>query len=255
MKYNRFLPLIIPLISLVLFETFYFKHNLIYVSIVFVLLSFWFAIRQFIVAGNSQDHWYEFFIPPAALVLGTIVFITMVTNNFLIQLLLIGIIIWLYFYFRMLYSYLIHFNLRQKEGLKNFSTYGNFLAFYFIISSIYGIRSFLNYEIWPLMLIFLVATILIIYQLFWINGIKWRNGSFYVFLLTLVLTELAWATTFLTLSFYILGLIVAIAYYILTGLTKFYIEGELDKKIVKLYLIFGFTSILVVLLTARWFEI
>jgi hypothetical protein len=32
------------------------------------------------------------------------------------------------------------------------------------------------------------------------------------------------------------------------------LQGELDRKIVKSYLIFGLTSILVVLLSARWFE-
>jgi hypothetical protein len=254
MKYNRFLPLIVPMLALVLLEVYYFKHSLIYVTTVITLLALFFAIRQFLIAGNSSDRWYNYFISPAVLLLGSMAFSTMVVGSWLVQILLIGVTVWLYYYLRMLYVYLIHFNLRQKEGLKNFSTYGNFLSFYFIISSLYGIRAFLDYDVWPLMLIFLVATLLIIYQLFWINGVKWREGSFYILLLTLVLTELAWATTFLTLSFYILGLIIAIAYYILTGLTRFYLQGELDKKIVKSYLIFGLTSILIVLLSARWFE-
>lgn len=253
MKYNRFLPLFVPLLALILLEVYYFSHGLIYVTTIIILLTLFFAIRQFLIAGNSSDHWYNYFISPAVLLLGAITFSTMAVGGWLVQLLLISVTVWLYYYLRMLYIYLIHFNLRQKEGLKNFSTYGNFLSCYFIASSLYGIRAFLDYDVWPLILIFLLAIFLIIYQLFWINGIKWREGSFYVLLLTLVLTELAWATTFLTLSFYILGLIVTIAYYILTGLSRFYIQGELDKKIIKSYLIFGLASILVVLLSARWF--
>ncbi|MCX6796502.1 MAG: hypothetical protein NTW06_03315, partial [Candidatus Falkowbacteria bacterium] len=185
----------------------------------------------------------------------TIDFTTMLSICLLVQLFLIGIVVLIYFYLRLLYIYLVNFNLQKKESLENFSAYGNFLAFYFLSSFLYGIRAFLNFSVWPLMLIFLAAAVLIIYEIFWINSINLKVGSFYVLLLSLVLTELAWALTFLTLSFYILGLIITIGYYILIGLTKFYLKGQLDKKIIKLYLIFGFTSVLIVLLSARWFEI
>jgi len=71
-------------------------------------------------------------------------------------------------------------------------------------------------------------------------------------LVCLVLVELAWSISFLTLSYYILGLILAICYYILIGLVRFYLLGTLDKKIAKLYLIYGFGALLIVLLTSRW---
>ena len=255
MKYNRFLPLIIPLLDLILFETYYFKHNLIYVVAILAVLLLFFAIRQFIIAGNSGDRWYNHFISPTMLILGVIALTTMIANKWLVQILLVGTVILIYLYLRMLYIYLVNFNLKQKEGLENFSAYSNFLAFYFVASSLYGIRAFLNYEVWPLMLLLLVSVALVVYQIFWINSIKLNIGSFYILLIALVVTELAWAATFLTLSYYILGLIVAICYYILSGITRFHLKGILDGKIVKLYLFFGFSSILIVLLSARWFEI
>ncbi len=255
MKYNRFLPLIIPALILILFEAYYYKHNLIYVVAVLTVLLLFFTVRQFLIAGNSADGWYNYFISPAMLVLGSIALTTMVANKWFVQVLLVGVPILLYLYLRMLYVYLINFNLKQREGLENFSAYSNFLAFYFIASSLYGIRAFLNYEVWPLMILLLVSVSLIVYQVFWMNNIKFKISSFYVLLIALVATELAWSATFLTLSFYILGLVVTICYYVLTGITRFYLKGSLDSKIVKLYLLFGFTSILVVLLSARWFQV
>jgi len=63
---------------------------------------------------------------------------------------------------------------------------------------------------------------------------------------------LAWAASFTSLSFYILGLILAVCYYILIGLIRFYLLGRLTRQTIKLYLIFGLSSIFLVLLTAKW---
>lgn len=255
MKYNRFLPLVIPILILSFAEIYFFKNSLIYAVAIICLLLLFFAVRQFLIAGNSSDAWYNYFICPGLLIAGTISFSTLVTSKLFVQFLFFGLMVLLYSYLRTLYVYLVNFNLRQKESLENFSAYGNFLSFYFITSTLYGIRSFLNFSVWPLMLILLVVTALIIYQSLWINGVKLKISSFYTLLLSLVITELAWTATFLTLSFYILGLIVTICYYILIGLTRFYLKGELDNKVIKLYLIFGLCSMFIVLLSARWFEV
>jgi len=142
MKYNRFLPLIIPALILILFEAYYYKHNLIYVVAVLTVLLLFFTVRQFLIAGNSADGWYNYFISPAMLVLGSIALTTMVANKWFVQVLLVGVPILLYLYLRMLYVYLINFNLKQREGLENFSAYSNFLAFYFIASSYMALELF-----------------------------------------------------------------------------------------------------------------
>lgn len=255
MKYNRFLPLIIPIAILAISEIYFFNNSLIYASLVISFLLIFFAIRQFIIAGNSSEVWYNFFISPAMLYGSLIFFTTFIVGKSFVQLTIFASIILLYVYLRMLYVYLVNFNLRQHDGLENFSSYGNFLAFYALSSSLYGIRSFLNFPVWPLMIIFLIAAVLLVYQNFWINGAKFKMNSFYTLIIALVLTELAWSITFLTLSFYILGLIISVCYYILVGITRFYLKNDLDNKVIKWYLIFGLLSIFVVLLSARWFEI
>jgi hypothetical protein len=71
-------------------------------------------------------------------------------------------------------------------------------------------------------------------------------------IIVLVLTELAWAMTLLPLNFNILGLFVAIIYYL--GLTIIRLErrGGLNRRALKLPLIFSAVLIFILLLTARW---
>jgi len=252
MKYNCFLPLLISLAVIILSEIFFFWPQMIYVILVLAVLLFLFTLRQFKQASLKKEKWWNFLILPSCFYVGLIVFSSLIPNKLLVQLLFIFNIVFLYFYFRSLYYYLIKPDFYQDQSLENFSSYGNFLAFYFIASAIYGLQAFLNIPVWLLVLVMLVVIGLIVYQIIWINKINIHVGLFYILLACLILVELAWSVTFLPLSFYILGLILSICYYMLIGLIRYYLLNRLDKKIIKLYLIFGFSSIFMVLLTARW---
>ena len=151
--------------------------------------------------------------------------------------------IFIYLYFRTLYFYLVRPSKKNRLSLENLSSYGNFLAFYFIAASVYGLQSFLTILYWELMLGLLVLIAIIIYQVFWANEIGFEQGLIYIILGCLVLIELAWSISFLTLRFYILGLILAVAYYVLIGLTRFYLLGKLNQSIIKKYLIESLGSV------------
>ena len=111
MKYNRFLPLFIPLISLILSEFYFFNNKLIYVVLVVVLLLLFFAIRQFVLAGNSSEKWYNFYISPALLFSSLIFFTTLIVGKWLVQIALISATVLMHLYLKMLYIYLVNFNL------------------------------------------------------------------------------------------------------------------------------------------------
>jgi hypothetical protein len=184
--------------------------------------------------------------------IGIILFTAIIPNRSTVQLLFLLNLFFQYFYFRTVYNYLIRSEDYQNYSLENISSYGNFLGIYFMSSAIYGLQSFLNTPVWQVMLAMLLVVGLAIYQVFWTNGIVFKNGFLYILTLCLILIEIAWAATFLPSSFYILGLLFSICYYMLIGITRFYLLEKLDKRIIKLYLIYGFSSILLVLLTARW---
>lgn len=252
MQYNRFLPLIIPGVVFLFLELFYFYPKLIYVSLVFVLLLFLFAARQFVLSSEKEEKSWNILILPSVFTINLVMFSTLVSSKFFIQFLFFLCVVFLYYCFRTFYFYLIKTGSYKKYSLENISSYGNFLAFYFLASSVYGLQSFLNAPLWLLMLFLLVFIALIVYQTIWVNQINLKEGMFFLLLIDLILLELAWSISFLTLSYYILGLVLTISYYILIGLIRFYLLGILNRRHVKLYLVFGFSSILFVLLTARW---
>ena len=254
MKYNRYLPLFITLFTWLLMEWFFWQARMIYVVYALVIILFFFAIRQFVIGASHSEKWWNLAILPICFFTGLLVFSTLIPNRTLIQALFMVNALFLYVYFRTIYNFLILPKNYKSGSLENISSYGNFLAFYFIASAMYGMQVFLNIDIWLLLLIALVFIGLIIYQMLWVNRIDPRQGVLYLIIICLILAELAWSASFLTLSYYVLGLLLAVCYYVLIGLSRFHLLNRLTKATVKAYLIFGFSSILAVLLTANWFS-
>ena len=255
MKYNRFLPLLIPIAVFFLLQIFYFNPRLLYLIVVLVLLLFFFTTRQFTLASSKEKKWWNYIILPFSFFASLIIFSTMIPSKLLVQILFIINTVFLYYYFRSIFFNLIKEDYYQKFSLENLSSYGNFLAVYFWASSLYGLQVFLSIQTWPLMIGLLLIIALIAYEVMWANNIDLREGVVYIILICLVLTEIAWSASFLTLSFYILGLILAVCYYIIIGLTRFYLLKSLTPKLIKMYLIFGLSSLAIVLFTARWISI
>lgn len=252
MKYNRVLPLLNPIFVYALLELFYFKQNLVYVSLVFILLSFLFTSRQFVLASEIKEKVFNILILPSTFTISLASFVAITPNPLLVQILFFFNLVFLYLYFRTVYYFLIAPKHYKKFSLQNLSAYGNFASFYFLSSAVYGIQVFINAPIWILMIFVLISTLLIVYQVIWANMIDKKERLFYILISGLIITEIAWSISFLTLSYYVLGLILSVSYYTIIGLLRFYLLGALNKKLVKIYLIFGLSSILLVLLTSRW---
>ncbi len=257
MNFTRFLPLVIPFIIFIFFEIIFFNPKSLYLSLVFILLSILFSARQLFLASNKKEKWQNIILLPIYLSFSAVLLSIMIPLNFLfgkliIQILFILITVLLYYYFRFLYYYLMNSNKYKKKSLEYFSSYVNFLSVYLFASAIFGFQSFLNIPIWALMVLILFLIVIVSYEAMWANHITGPLSLFYISLICLCVFELSWVIAFLTLSYYILGLLIAIAYYVLIGLTRFYLLKIINKNIIKTYIILGFVSLFVVLLTARW---
>ncbi len=252
MKYNRILPLLIPFIIFALFEVFFFNPKMIYTALVFANLLIFFTITQFTKASDISGSWWNFLILPALLTTGLAAYSVLFANNFIVQLLFAFNAIFLYFYLKIIYYYLIQTKSYKNLSLENISSFGNLLIFFFVSSVVYGLQSFLNIPVWPLAIIVAVVAALIVYQMIWVNKIEAKSAFIYVLIGSLILVEFAWAMSFLPFNFNAAGLILTICYYMLAGLTRHHLLDNLQKRIVKLYLSLGFGSILLILLTTRW---
>lgn len=252
MRINRFLPLLTPLLCFVFTQLYFFNPKMIYFSVIAIELVLFFTAWQFTAASRKEEKWWNYFILPALFTLNLVVFSVLIPNKFFIQVLFFFNLIFLYLYLRSIYYYLMEHSKYKENSMQNFASYANFLSVYFLASAMFGLQAFLNASVWILMSLFLVEMLLIVYQAFWANKIDIRMGFFYIVLSGLIILEIAWSVSFLTLSYYILGLIVVICYYLMIGLVRFYLLGTLNSTQIKHYLLLGFSSILFVLLTARW---
>lgn len=248
----RFLPLVTATIVLVLFEFFFFYPKAIYVSLALSGLAIFFALWQLAKTSFVDKRWWNFFILPAVFMVGLAAYSMALSGKFFIQFLFLSNAIFIYFYLRFAYCYLIQPVLHREQTFDNVFSGGNFLAFFFAASAVYSLQSFLNAPTWLLMSVLVAVTALAVYQSMWANKID--IGARYVYILAacLIIFELGWAISFLPVNYNIAGLVLAACYHIFTGLSKLYLLEKLNKKSVKAYLVFGFLSIFFVLLTARW---
>src|SRR3989339_524557 len=164
MKYNRFLPLIISIFTQILLEVFVFIPKSIYV----------------VLAGGKKEKIFPLFILPGIFTIGAVVFSTMIANKMVIQILIFFNTSFIYFYFRAIYYYLVKTELYQVYFLQNLSSYGNFLAFYFCVSAVYGLNAFLKVSIWILIILLMLVIMAIMYQILWTYKIDLKTGYFYI---------------------------------------------------------------------------
>lgn len=251
MRYNKLLPPLIPFLVFVFFEIFFLNSRMIYVSVVLSSLLILFAIRQFSLV-NLREDWWNFLVLPILFLIGIASYSSVLISRPIIQILFVVNVVFLYFYLRMAYYSLVQPIPETNLTIDNLSSYGSFLAVFFISSAMFGLQSFLNLSVWALALVMAVVIFLIVRQAFWANKIDLKASLVYILISGLILVELVWAVSFLPLNFNISGLILAACYYMLIGLVRHHLLGRLDRRTIELYLAFGFGSIFIILLSARW---
>lgn len=240
-----------PIINILLLELYSIRPKFFYFSLVLVNLIIIYSIKKLSEKKLLELELWNLAILPISFVSSIMLYSTLLTNNISIQILFITTLIFTHYYLKNVY-----FRKKEKEGRKDFfeniSSYGNFLVLFFTSASAYGLKSFLNTPIWILILMLAIIIALMVYESLWANKISMKRGGIYIFLSCLVLIQIAWSIYFLPLNYNTLGLILAICYYILIGAIKYFLRSNLNRKTVKLYLIFGFLSIILILLTAKW---
>lgn len=249
---NRFLPLLIPTLVFLLQETYFFYPRSIYLTAVLAILLIFFAVWQFGRASKVDKQWWNYLILPVIASIAVMAYSVFISGKFIIQLLFIFNLVFLYLYLRHIYYYLLNPLVYEVFSLENISSYINWLAFFLLSATLYGLASFLNLPIPWLVLVMMGATALLVYQIIWVNKIELRAGLPYILISCLILVELFWSISFLPFNYNIAGLSLAICYYIIIGLVKNHLFNKLDAAKIKMYLILGLISLLLILFTARW---
>ncbi len=253
MKFGRFLVLITPVFIFSLFELFlvYQSRNFLYFAAILSCLLI-FITTKFIVGRDFGSRFFNYSILPALFVLSSFFYFLFLHSKIFLQLVFFVNLIFLYFYFKNLFLLFNYAKFEKRDYFNNVFFYASFLVVFFFSSSFFGMLSLLGISVWPLIILVLPIFGMLAYNIIWINKINLRLGLLYILLVCVVFFELTWVLSFLPFNYNILGLILAIFYYMFSGLLKFHLKNILNSKLVKVYLSLGFLSIIIILLTAKW---
>jgi len=237
------------LFSTLMIEFIVIYPNFLYPGIALVNILFFLVFHKFSKDVIFNKNSLVFLISPILFTDSLIIFLSIASNTFFIQFLIFINFLFIYYYTKQYYR----MDVLKIENIKwvSFSSYISFLIIFFLSSSVYGLNSLLSFPVWSLIFFIIGTTFLVTYQSFFFNSIKKEYFITFILIICFILTEIAWVLFFLPFNYYVLGLILAICYYVIIGVTKLFLKDSVNKKKIKFFLIFGISSILLIILTTK----
>jgi hypothetical protein len=249
---KQYAPFFISATILVLLETNgYFPKSFFYIlsaNVTMLACSIWYLARGSIYYKN----FLYYSILPLCLIISSSVYGILVSNFIFRQILILLIAVLNYISLRSLYFYFDKSEMYKAYLMNNFFSYAGFLIIFFSSSAIFGLVSYMNIEIWPLLFLLTFVVGLVLFQYYLIYEINKKRSFPFILLVCLSLLEISWAVSFLPLNYTVAGLTISVFYYMASGLTKYFLQENLNRSIIKFYLLFGSISIFILLLTSRW---
>jgi hypothetical protein len=254
MKYlNNFLPWVLVLVILALFEGILQQPKSIFLLAPAAGLALIAGIWQLTGREIRFDKFWRYAITPLLFIAGGLLFISFLEGRYLRQFLLIGLIVLLWAYLEILF---LRFNYRPKYepySLENVTSHLNLITIYLVACGFYSLILFLGINFWLLLLIFVLISMLMAYQLAWASGITGRSGWPYIAVITLICAEVFWVVNYLPTSIYVNGLLVTLNYYLMSGLSRNWLLEIKGRKVILRYLILSGLVLALILFTAKWF--
>lgn len=242
---------LIPLFLFILGEVFIFWPSLFFISLAVSLLVIVLGIKRLFRRSSSND-WLLFLYFPVIFFLSSALYIIMIPNQILVQLLFVGVIMFFSFY-----SYQLDNFLKKEEKvadslLDNLSFAAVVLSVFFIAAATYGLSTFLGWSfIWLLVgFSFLVAPLF--FQPIIFGDVSLKPTWPFLLAGLVILIQLTAVFYFLPLSLNILGLLVAMFFYLLMLIFRLAAKGILSIRILRPSLITTLLIIIILLLTSRW---
>ena len=87
----------------------------------------------------------------------------------------------------------------------------------------------------------------------WASGATLKSAWPYVLVISIATLQVFMVVSFLPTSIYVSGLLVTLAYYVMTGISRNWLLDIKDKKVIQRYLIISSVFFILILLTAKWF--
>lgn len=236
-KYSK---LILPLIFLVSAEALLIWPQSFYyivggLNLIFLISFYSFFKKKFL----------KYFALLFLVINSLILYLSLSVNGFFIQTLIFLVLIFLYFYLKLLYQ-------ESWLKLRTFSFYFSILGIFFISAFLLNLQIFINIVFWKILLIWLAFIVITVFSNFVFTDFKSKDVKLFTFLNSFLIFEIAAILYFLPLDYDILALMLAILYYCLNGLTWLYLNSKLERKVIKNYVILTILGLVFILLSSKW---
>jgi hypothetical protein len=167
----------------------------------------------------------------------------------------IFILVWsavLWFYLEAVFHDFYETSRTHIMNLQNISLYGNILIIFFLTASLISFNIFLNWPKLSILLILGLVYLAIIHFTFTKQKINRDDAWLYAAIIALVLVEFLVVLLFLPASFYVVAIVLSLAYYFLSSIAILSLKKQLTNKVFWYYLVVCSVFGLAVLLTATW---
>lgn len=249
---SRQIIFITPIVLWLLSQLFLVRPQFFFISVSLGLL-----LLALVTKGSEKNkqerNWPLFFFFPALFFLSVSLYITFLPNYYWIQIILLLAAYFSFSYLRNIY-YFFHYSASERaERLDGLMLAGGFLSVFALASSLYGLPTFLGWNFWTLLPLFVILASPLFFQSFVLGRINIRDNWPLFLAGSLILAEMTAVIYFLPLSFNILGFFIAIFYYFILLVLRLFLKGNFSGRNLHWPLTAGLILIVILLLTSRWF--
>ncbi|MFP4514542.1 MAG: hypothetical protein ACLFNO_00880 [Parcubacteria group bacterium] len=251
MKTPRLMTILVPILAFLGLQALTIEPSWFYYVLIFcnlVIFSLYFFVKNIKNAG----HRLHSLILPFLFLNSSILYSSILTNSFLIQLLYFFFLVALFIYLRNLYIYLFKPLKYKHQSLENINFLISFVVIFYSVSGVLGLKNFIDLNLWQMILPIAAVLFFVIFQMLWLYQVKFKNNIIFSIMLTLTITEIVLISTFLPHIYSIIGLVIAIIFYASTGLTLLHLSHKLTKIQVKTHLALSIIFLLLIFLSSRW---
>jgi len=251
MKNNYLYLILVPFLLWVLDEIFVFKPDFFFVALGLGLLIITFGVRR-LIKKQSPKFWPIFILPLGLFYLSFSFYSAMIVSQFWIQAIFLLNAWFGFFYLQNIYYY-FSFGAPEREAkLRRLLISGSFLSTFAIASSLYALPIFLSWPFFSLLLIFILISFGLFGQFLILEKNISSEQKIFWGIKVLILAESAGALFLLPLNYNILGLLLALIFYLLILFDDWHTAGRLYYKNLKWPLVISALVIILILLSARW---
>ena len=142
MKYPRLLTIFTPLLVLLCLEAFFVNSKLFYISLILANFIVFLTVFYYVRKSDIEKKWWNFIIMPLLTLNSVLVYTLLLSNKWLMQILYIGLVVFLNFYLNNIYFQLLNRTMYKAFKIRNFFALGSFLIMFFTTSGLLDCRHF-----------------------------------------------------------------------------------------------------------------